>query len=291
MKFIDDQKFKIDKRSLRDFFNNSEQLKKYLRAKAMNHKSYKQYMTEDKAQNCIKDTAIFLTRGNNWNDQDDESRVNGDKNKVRFVACFSYMTNENVAMWMLYGGINNTGTMLNLDGCDFRKTINETKKLQIGKFGAIGFQAERTIDENEYTCDLTDILYVAHNENKADTIKRSDERFPLEDDLKNNTFDCRTFHLDNQQFTYNQKAYGWNYENECRLVITVELTDENRNFYSDKDLAIKLPIVFKDEKSTIHDYIVLAPNYVGNLQNQGYKTSDINGLSWDLCKNCKVKKS
>ena len=82
----------------------------YLSHKAASHNYYKYYAPKHYIDTILREEAVFLSDGENWNDVCDRERLNNDNRYKRFALCLSYSRSENVAMWMLYAG--NDGCMI-----------------------------------------------------------------------------------------------------------------------------------------------------------------------------------
>ncbi|MDO4847489.1 MAG: hypothetical protein Q3968_05100 [Clostridiaceae bacterium] len=99
--------------SLAGNVSNSEELWNYLKKKAKSHNNYKCYSTIDRIIDIRDNKILYLSNGKTWNDISDRSEFNSDDyQKVNFGKCFSFSQEENVAMWMLYGGIEKRSGMI-----------------------------------------------------------------------------------------------------------------------------------------------------------------------------------
>lgn len=181
----------------------------YLCSKAENHNNYKIYTCESRLDTWIRDKALYLSNGKKWNDVDDRKRLNPTESSYpyeNFAMCFSFSKSESVAMWMLYGGMQNEGVMLDLRRRDIHKLI-ETPQISLGWWENDGFNHAATLSKEAFRIILSDVVYCS---DPLEAIKRSDARC-----------DC----LNEELITalgWRRKAYPWCYENECRLVVEIE---------------------------------------------------------------------
>ena len=126
--------------------NSIENLNAYLRQKGKNHNCYKAYTSLSRVVE-IRDTKfLYLSNGETWNDVIDRNNFNSATNLVvNYGKCFSFSQDENVAMWMLYGGIDKLSGMI-----DFTKkgmhSILATNLINVGYFDGDGkFKTEKTL--------------------------------------------------------------------------------------------------------------------------------------------------
>ena len=107
-------------------------------------------------------------------------------------------------------------------------------------------------------------------------IKRSDEKCQ-----------CNCNLIDNAALLQ-KKVWAWNYENECRLIISVK----TKQIIEKKDLNITVARVEFPSKESfkkdIRNRIILAPNFQENAIEEKhfpFKKSLLK-IDWDLCKGC-----
>lgn len=252
-----------DDRTLKSEAKDPARLIKYLKSKGANHNNYKCYSTRKNIERIVNEQAIYLTRGDGWNDLKDgigfsESR----RGYVRFGKCFSFSRSENVAMWMLYGGTNQDGAMLDLTKSQAAK-IRETRALDFGYFDDGGFERVNTFTMNSDS-DLffIDVLYCDEN-NTGCTVKRSDERV---DKLKQPP----------QGEGLLTKLYPWSYENEVRLVF-----EAPRDQVPENAECIRIPLDMGQDE--LRKRVYTAPNSTV----KGYNRSRLKAtINWDICRGC-----
>lgn len=255
-----------NKDNLLSCIDDSLKLKKYLIQKANNHNCYKIYSSLDKIKSIIDHQSIFLSNGRHWNDVRDRENFNSMHSKVQnFGCCMSFSRSENMAMWMLYGGIDKKGAMININPSVITTTIHNVQSIDLGYFDG-EFQSLQTIKREDFEIMLIDILYYSQSE-IGYFLKRSDEQ-------------CETNNLNAlDSLNYSKKLLPWSYENECRVIVSIS---------KDKILNSKIDTVklsLNKQKNISVDQIVLAPNFGGERK---YAQSTLGAdLDWDLCKNCK----
>lgn len=260
-----------DKEKMKDNVGSTLELEKYLKNKARKHKYYKIYTTIDRINTMLDTNSVYLNNGAGWNDLKDRERLNCQKlDVIKYAKCFSFSKSENVAMWMLYGGNEGKGAMI-----DFSQTVISglLKKgsIALGKFNNHVFKEGIMLSPDEYEIELIDVLYVG--EDKKDdcyTIKRSDERVSS---VKKIIVDGLS----------TQKEYAWSYENECRLIVSVK-----REYILSNDYDT-VRIILNDNKSGLRKRVYYSPNY--RFSNREYNNSTLHTkMDWDLCKGCDLKK-
>ena len=124
------------------------------------HREYKHYATRARITGILRDSALYLTDGASWNDKYDREHFNPFfMSTKRFGACFSASSTESVAMWMLYGGMDGNGAMINFD----RRTLQGAmgrESYECGWFGTDGrFQCLMELPADRLRLRLVDILY------------------------------------------------------------------------------------------------------------------------------------
>ena len=128
---------------LSDACKNQENLYKYVTDKALQHRNFKHYVSDIKRiNNIVKEGALFLSDGTNWNDIDDRNafcntpstNIN-EKNYRMYGLCLSFSSSENVAMWMLYGGMHKKGAMIDITPSSINQLINGQQiQIELGNF-------------------------------------------------------------------------------------------------------------------------------------------------------------
>ena len=124
----------MNNKTLENQCQTIETLKMYLQEKGKNHNCYKCYSSLKRIADIRDSKALYLSNGESWNDINDRNGFNSDSDTLKnFGKCFSFSQDENVAMWMLYGGIDKASGMI-----DFTKkginAILDIPSLSVGYF-------------------------------------------------------------------------------------------------------------------------------------------------------------
>lgn len=259
---------------LKEVVKDIQALSAYLEEKAKGHNCYKIYTVEDRIDNIVEHTSLYLSDGHKWNDLQDRNSLNNNRLGYKnFAICFSFSKSENIAMWMLYGGMEKRGMMINFKPSMINDCIQNNKQIELGCFDKGKFKCLQTLDKKDYKIKLVDVLYYgdATGNQSGYRVKRSDEYC---DGITHNDF----FELNDCV-----KSYSWSHENECRIIVSV-----SKNLISDFKIdTVKLTLSEDVDMQHIAERIILAPNYAGNRQ---YNRSVLsNTIDWDLCRDCQYK--
>ena len=242
----------------------------YLKDTAKRHTYYKFYSEIDKTDTILKQHVLYLSRGDNWNDTSDKKRFNGiDSTYTYFGLCTSYSKHESVAMWMLYGGVENKGAMINFKN-KFMENICENKKnIEIGYFNDTGeFREYFILYPEQYELYLQDIIYFCdvEKENMCKVRRHNEVAY----------MNCNMV----EEISL-RKSYPWKYENECRLILRVK-----KNRLNEQSKYARLSW---DEADRTLMTPYLSPNFDLD-EYESYENSEIGSeLEWDLCKRCSLK--
>ena len=259
----------------KDALTDSEELLYYLKRKANNHNNYRIYTEYSRVENILNTKELYLKDGSNWNDKLDRESFNSNDDKKNCGLCFSFSRLENIAMWMLYGGLNNCGTMINFSKKEIRNILENKGPIELGYVNDKKFCTVNSIDKEQYKIMMIDIVYydcdnclikLKHSDKNAE-IKDLNELYNIESVLNDLSFCKKTAH--------------WRYENECRLIVSVD-----RAFIDDDRIAtVKLPIGDTVDLCNIEKNIIHSPDYRAPFK---YKKSALTGkVDWDLRKGCK----
>lgn len=253
--------------------NSQTDLTEYLMRKAQNHISYKHYTTYETLNKIFEEPYFRFTSIGYLNDISERYYI---EDKISpyvydyFVGCFSYSRDENVAMWMLYGGKGKSGICLDFQQKHIKQMLTNQLFLKYeNKF--------IEIPKSYYDISLSDVIYYSEKEENFNYIyyvKRGDEALKL------------WRHKLNTSAHY-VKNMAWAYEHECRIIIRMNL-DKLCNLVPGTIEYIYLPIdeILKDLKESKR--IILSPNFEERVEKDFYKESDLGHLiDWDLCKGCK----
>lgn len=255
--------------------SSAETMIAYLQEKAANHHNYKIYATDRYLVSWMSSKALFLSNGSTWNDKDDRTRLNPlNAPTVNFGTCFSFSKSENVAMWMLYGGMWNDGIMVDFSHSAMSR-IMKTSEVSLGFWYDNQFKVVQSLGKDQFSIELSDVLYCSE---PAEVIKRSDTRCNLNDDSLI------------KALGWHKKVYPWCYENECRMVISIDRNKISDRYFreSDNKWAIKVNVDDIFDEMNKEGRIYRAPNN----QNKKYAASKLAArIDWNLCgKECPGKK-
>lgn len=240
----------------------------YLEDKACTHMHYKIYTCADYLSSWFAERALYLSNGRNWNDVEDSTRFNPPNSSViNFGICFSYSKSENVAMWMLYGGMQQRGTMIDFTQRSI-KAMLDIQEIEVGSGAGSGFTAFKMLKKPDFNIFLSDILYCSlPSKDNTYTIKRSDARM---EGISAEILD---------PLGWRQKAYPWFYENECRLVVSI---DKNKLPGLNPD-SVKLSLGDTLQNIKKSGRIYCSPNN----ETDKYLHSTLQGkINWNLCGRC-----
>lgn len=235
------------------------------------HREYKHYGTRARIAGILRGGALYLTDGTSWNDKYDREHFNPSfMSTKRFGACFSASSAESIAMWMLYGGMDGNGAMINFD----RRTLQGAmgrKTYECGRFGADGkFQCLTKLPADRLSLRLVDVLYFQNHADGNVTVGRPS----LEGGR--HVMDGRAFSGIEQI----AKHQSWSYENEVRLVATISKLDLVGKASHVK--CVKIPIDFDDAFVAGRVFDSPVSDDEGN-----YRDSELRGtVDWNLCSGC-----
>ncbi|WP_165173973.1 DUF2971 domain-containing protein [Adlercreutzia sp. ZJ242] len=246
----------------------------YLGSKGLGRKNFRHYASRDRIASILEDSAFYLTDGSNWNDKYDRERFNPSfSDYKRFGICFSATTSECIAMWMLYGGTDGNGTMINFD----KRTLSaamSADEYECGYFDDRGFNVVDVLDASMVDFKLMDVLYFGSGDggDKEVIITRSGESRQAEI--------AREAFYGMEQIT---KHKSWSYEAEVRLVATVGKSALGNK--ASKITSIKVPLRLDDGLKS--ERVFDSPVSDGNGE---YLDSELLGtIDWDFCSGCKLK--
>ena len=248
--------------------SNYELLLNYLKKKALNHTYYKIYTKYNRAENILNSHAVYLSQGTTWNDITDRNVLNNENyDKTNFAICFSCRQSEDVSMWMLYAG-KNDGCMVDLKK-DIIQDLSEAKKISLGYFSDESFIETKTLDQNSFDIVLQDIVYFKKTEKSSF-------------DLKHPGDNANKYFYNIDFLKYFKKKRPWLYENECRLVVSID-----KSFVPNEKYQIKIEF---DENLIKNGKIKVYKSPVSNNLNVNYEKSNLtNEIDWDLCNDCDEK--
>lgn len=175
-------------------------------------------------------------------------------------------------MWMLYGGIDKRGGMIDFTRKGMRSILS-VQSVETGYFEDSGiFRPLKRLNAGEFEIYCIDVVYCTKM-GSGYFVKRGEECVTqLPADVFNGLGGCR-------------KAYPWQYENECRLIVSID-----RALLSENSTDVRIDLSGLD-MGTSYSRIYRSPNYPDSMDIQGTKESSLQGdVDWDLCKKCKLRK-
>ena len=235
------------------------------------HREYKHYATRARIAGILGGGALYLTDGTSWNDKYDREHFNPSFMPTkRFGACFSASSAESVAMWMLYGGMDGNGAMINFD----RRTLQGAmgrESYECGWFDTAGkFQCLVELPADRLRLRLVDVLYFQNQADGNVAVGRSS----LEGGR--HVMSGRAFNGIEQI----AKHQSWSYENEVRLVATIDKLDLVGKVSHVK--CVKIPIDFDDAFVAGRVFDSPVSDNEGNCRD-----SELRGtVDWNLCSGC-----
>lgn len=259
------------------------QLLSQVLGRTRSHRSYKHYTRADRALQILESETLIASDGSTWNDPIDARRFNVPNDPWKhFGISFSWLSVENVAMWMLYGGHGADGAMI-----DFPQSLpyfvrDNTTAIELGYFRNGNFVS---VDTRHLGPDvelrLADVAYIVEGPigEKADHAALRIRNMPQFEVLR------ETLSSDSASL-FCIKSAPWFYETESRLVVSAkkalfkyshEITHVRLSLPGLSDFVkgrlVSSPIVADDQPIT-----------------SGFKKSSLSGkVSWDLCAGCKYR--
>ena len=254
---------------LSSYLSNYDKLRRYLETCGKKHNYYKFYSKFSTILKVQTSKKIILSDGSNWNDKIDRELFNKPENTYKnYGMCFSCSQDENVAMWMLYGGIDKCGGMI-----DFTKTamnnILSVQSVIAGRLDENGnFIEKKSLTREQYKLFCIDVVYYINDKGEFYITKAYDRKAKINKTILDKLSVCK-------------KSYPWQYENECRLICTVKkssLDDECSHVCIDLNglhLGQSLKRVY---------YGPCFPPSKIDSSNQIIKSKLYGSIDWSLCK-------
>lgn len=246
-----------------------EALLNWITKKANKHQSYKYYSKTAHVKSVLDKGQVVLSDGSDWNDLKDRERfTDTSEGYKRFGLCLSYSRSENVAMWMLYA---KEGAMINYPKSTIQEILN-AKRILIGPKEKIKeYESSFRELKEHFEISILDVVYFGDSTVKpgnAYYVRRSDT---MDKDYSKEIVDS---------LTYQKKELPWSYENECRIVVSVE----NEAVKEDDNVVIIQ--LSETEKNILKNRVVSAPDAKDTEFPKGKLAGKI---EWDLCQKCVFK--
>ena len=162
---------------LSSYLSNYDKLRRYLETCGKKHNYYKFYSKFSTILKVQTSKKIILSDGSNWNDKIDRELFNKPENTYKnYGMCFSCSQDENVAMWMLYGGIDKCGGMI-----DFTKTamnnILSVQSVIAGRLDENGnFIEKKSLTREQYKLFCIDVVYYINDKGEFYITKAYDRK-------------------------------------------------------------------------------------------------------------------
>lgn len=257
--------------------HSAKELEEYLKEKAKKHTYFKLYGKQDRLSVIYEKKKLYLSCGKDWNDPKDTKQLSLSEGHTYYVRCFSFSKSENVAMWMLYGGMGDDGVMVRFGRSFMNEITNQISHITLGSFSESksGFVEGLRLEKGDFELYLIDMLYVREDiDSKTGAhsfhIKRHNETGDIEDrNIVDSLHLCR-------------KHYEWNYENECRLILDIKRKVDVKK-YTDVEIDFS-----EIDKNLIPNAgsVTMTPKHRGDIPHGYQKSALSDGLKWDLCLNC-----
>lgn len=245
----------------------------YLALKGSNHKNYRHYASLNRINSIVDDKTLYLTDGRHWNDRYDREQFNPPHSPFKkFGTCFSYATTESIAMWMLYGGTDGNGAMINFD----KNTLLSAMSAEVFEFGYFdneGFNTVLQLDASKVDIKLVDVVYLDSLNDAQGSLSRAGEKKKVP--VMRKTF---------EGIAQISKHASWSYETETRMVSSVSRLDFGEHAASIEAMKVPLPIDDSFVSSQVYD------SPISNAES-GYHSSCLRGtVDWSLCEGCSFKR-
>ena len=253
-----------------DHLDESNNVFSYLARRGSSYKSYKHYATRERIESILGGQAIYLTDGSSWNDTFDSRRFNPQfsANK-KFGICLSVANGESIAMWMLYGGRDGNGAMIDFDKETLQDAMNQPE-YDLGRFENGAFVTVKTLPADCIKLSLLEVLYFKEAGHDMLKIKRAVGR-------------DKTACISRRALSGIEeiaKHDSWAYEREVRLVAKVsmlELTGRQSGIQ-----CIRLPLELSDDFINNRVYDSPVSDNKGRFLDSALRGT----IEWNLCSGC-----
>lgn len=256
-----------DKNNLKLCSQSSSSLREYLIEKAKQHNNYKIYSTIDRIVDIRDNHCLYLGDASGWNDITDRNDFSSKKHgKIYFGKCFSYAKDENVAMWMLYGGINKCAGMIDFTRKGMR-SILDIDHIELSYYDKETKETTpiKNLPRSSFEIFLIDILYYSQCKNEKYVITHSDERaYNVSKEVV-------------ESLSGYKKVFSWQHEKECRLIVSID-----ESLLPSKCNTVKIDLHHIDLGKSF-ERIYHGPNYpLTDIKNTLPSKLD-STIDWELC--------
>lgn len=266
-------------------------LDNFLKERGKRHRHYRIYGTIPRLiDNHYHLNRLYLSDGSNWNDKIDANTFSNTSSGLKYYgACFSFSSEESVAMWMLYGGLYDEGAMFNFTNKYMNTVVELCDSIHFGNFNKGNFEIKKILTREDYNIYLKDVLYYTKNKNGTyNVLHDKTAKRGIRNNIINDALPAF-------------KEMPWSYENEVRLIIEVKdpnLVSDCKFVYIDLNKIeeqyknnTKKPLfkannsLFCSPKFLIENYYKNCTVYVNvpNKRNVKIKRSSLTGrINWQL---------
>ena len=230
--------------ALKDCVQDSESLAKALRKNGESHIHYRMYTSMERAQGIILSGRLFLKNGASWNDIDDRKQMSS---RAVYATCFSTSTQENIAMWMLYGAERGKKGAAVVFKRSVIHSILNVPSVSLGYFDDYGkFVEKEQLKRDEYELYMTDIIYKEDCDNGKVNLTMRDEHITVSESI-----------LNPKKIYF--KEFPWSYENECRMV----LEPKHKSIIDERLDTVMIEIPNLAMRKIKKDCVIRSPVYSG----------------------------
>ena len=253
-------------KELVSFLNNPDRF--------INIKYFTKYMKLSTLKNMFTNEMMFINNPSNMNDLYEYGAFH-DKSKWEKICFASFIgqSDENMAMWSMYGQPWKDGVMISIPKKDLVKLVDNQPKLVSAEYDKVDHMYK---PGNEVTSsdDMLSIVRVAYVNGKT-IVYRNEE---------NKNF-SNPYSI--PEFIGYLKDIAWDYEKEMRIRVDLPMS------YKEKAIFLKLP-----QELLQQVIITTGPRFEGNMLTslpEKYKLIEIKTsrfkekLAWTPCDNCSYK--
>ena len=182
-------------------------VKDFLDERGYNHRDYFHYTKLSPTLMLLDKKQLFLTKGSELNDLQEFKTGDEKKWECCYLACFTFGTAENIAMWKMYGGNDEkTQFRLGFKGSSIRKWLKQFRANPVAR-RTNGEEIRTNIEE----VSLHDVAYCRNNSLQWGRWLVTRKQLPEVCEARRE-----------RTLTTYVKNIGWAYESEVRLVIRFE---------------------------------------------------------------------
>ncbi|WP_143758353.1 hypothetical protein [Collinsella sp. An307] len=229
----------------------------------------------------LESETLIASDGSTWNDPIDARRFNAPYDSWKhFGISFSWLSVENVAMWMLYGGHDVDGAMIDFPQSLPQFVQDNIDTMEFGHFRDGDFvPIETRLPGPDVEVRLVDVAYIVDGSmgEKPDYAALRIRNIPRFEILK------ETLSSDSASL-FCAKSAPWFYETESRLVVSAK-----KSLFRYPHEITHARLSFPGLSEFVRGRLVRSPLVSeGQSIASGFKRSSLSGeVSWDLCAGCR----